>query len=59
MNKCIINIDINIQLKEIVKTILVCSFFVCFCFFDGIIKIEDFNLDNILTDEKSCENSLV
>ena len=54
MNKCIINIDINIQLKEIVKTVLV-----CFCFFDGIIKIEDFNLDNILTDEKSCENSLV
>ena len=28
-------------------------------YFDGIIKIEDFNLDNILIDEKSFENILV
>ena len=30
----------------------------CYCF-DEIIKIEDFNLDNILRDEKSNENILV
>ena len=30
----------------------------CYCF-DDIIKIEDFNLDNILRDEKSNENILV
>ena len=29
------------------------------CFFDDIIKTEDFNLDNILIDEKSNENILV
>ena len=28
-------------------------------YFGGIIKIEDFNLDNILIDEKSFENILV
>ena len=28
-------------------------------FFDGIIKLEDFNLDNILIDEKTCENILI
>ena len=28
-------------------------------YFHDIIKIEDFNLDNILTDEKSCKNILV
>ena len=29
------------------------------CYFDDITKYEDFNLDNILIDEKSCENILV
>ena len=28
-------------------------------FFDGIIKLEDFNLDNILIDEKTRENILI
>ena len=27
--------------------------------FDGIIKLEDFNLDNILIDEKTRENILI
>ena len=31
---------------------------VCYCF-DDIIKIDDFDLDNILIDEKSYENILV
>ena len=32
----------------------------CMCYyFDDMIKIEDFYLDKILTDEKSCENILV
>ena len=45
--------DNNDELKEIdIKN--------CTCYyFDDIIKIEDFNLDNILTDEKSYENILV
>ena len=30
-----------------------------FLFFDDIIKIEDFDLDNIALDEKLYENSLV
>ena len=29
----------------------------CYCF-DYIIKIKDFDLDNILKDQKSCENIL-
>ena len=29
------------------------------CYFDDIIKTEDFNFDNILIDEKSYENILV
>ena len=29
------------------------------CYFDDIIEIEDFDLDNILIDEKSYENILV
>ena len=43
---------INNELKEIdIKN--------CTCYyFDGIIKIKDFNLD-ILTDEKSYKNTLV
>ena len=28
-------------------------------YFNDIIKIEGFNLDNTLIDEKSCENTLV
>ena len=28
-------------------------------YFNDIIKLEDFNLDNILTDEKSHENILI
>ena len=30
----------------------------CFCF-DDIIKLEDFDIDNILIDEKSYENILI
>ena len=43
----------NDELKEIdIKS--------CTCYyFDGIINIEDFNLDNILIDEKSYGNILV
>ena len=43
----------NNKLKEIdIKSRTCCSF-------DDIIKIEDYDLDNILIDEKSCENILV
>ena len=28
-------------------------------YFDGLIKIEDFNFSNILINEKSCKNTLV
>ena len=42
--------DSNGELKEIDIKIRTCYYF------DGIIKIEDFNLDNILIDEKSYEN---
>ena len=32
----------------------------CMCYyFDDIIKLEDFDLDNILIDEKSHENTLI
>ena len=32
----------------------------CTCYyFDDIIKLEDFDIDNILIDEKSCENVLI
>ena len=43
----------NVKLKEIdIKN--------CTCYyFDDMIKIEDFDLDNILTDKKSYENILV
>ena len=30
-----------------------------FCYFDDIIKLEDFDLDNTLIDEKSQENILI
>ena len=29
------------------------------CYFDGIIKLEDFDLDNILIDENAHENTLI
>ena len=45
--------DSNDELKEIDNKNCVCYYF------DDIINIEDFNLDNILTDEKSHENILV
>ena len=52
-HKCIISIEIKDELKEIdIKNRT-------YYYFDGIIKIEDFNLDNILTDEKSYKNILV
>ena len=30
-----------------------------YCYFHGIIKVEDFDFDNILLDEKSYENILI
>ena len=45
--------DRNDKLKEIDIKNRMCYYF------DHIIKIEDFNLDNILIDEKSYENILV
>ena len=50
INKCITNNDSNDELKEIyIKN--------CACYyFDDIIKIEDFNLDDIVIDEKSYQN---
>ena len=43
----------NVELKEIdIKN-------PTYYYFDGIIKFEDFNLDNILIDEKSYGNILV
>ena len=42
INKCIINMDSNNELKEIHIKNRTCYYF------DDIIKIEDFNLDNIL-----------
>ena len=45
--------ETNDELKEInIKNRI------CYCF-DDIIKIEDFNIDNISIDEKSLENILV
>ena len=50
INKCIIKIENNDKLKEIDTTN-------CMSYYlDDIIKIEDFDLDNIIIDEKSCEN---
>ena len=31
----------------------------CMCYFDNIIKLEDFDLDNILIDKKPYENILI
>ena len=51
--KCIIKIESNDELKEINSTKRM------WCYFDDIIKFEDFNLDGILIDEKSYGNILV
>ena len=53
INKCIINMESNEKLKEINIKNLTCYYF------DDIIKTEDFDLDNILIDEKSYKNFLV
>ena len=53
INKCIINMGSNGELKEIDIKIRTCYYF------HDIIKFEDFNLDDILIDEKSYENILV
>ena len=45
--------DSNDELKEIGITNCTCYYF------DDVIKIEDFNLDNILIDEKSYKKILV
>ena len=47
------NMDNNDELKQTDIKIRTCYYF------DDVIKIEDFNLDNILIDEKSYENVLV
>ena len=49
----LINVDRNDELKQInIKN--------CACYyFDDILKIEDFDIDNILIDEKSYKNILV
>ena len=49
----LINVDRNDELKQInIKN--------CACYyFDDILKIEDFEIDNILIDEKSYKNILV
>ena len=49
----LINVDRNDELKKInIKN--------CACYyFDDILKIEDFDIDNILIDEKSYKNILV
>ena len=53
INKCIINMDSNNELKEIHIKNRTCYYF------DDIIKIEDFNLLNTLIDETSNGNILV
>ena len=45
--------ETNDELKEIDFKNRTCYYF------DSIIKIEDFNLDKISIDEKSCKNVLV
>ena len=52
-NKYIINMDSNDEFKKADVKNRMCYYF------DDIIKIEDFNLENILKDEKSYENILV
>ena len=53
INKCIIKMVINDKLKEIELSNRT------YYYFHDIIKIEDFDLDNILIDEKSYKNILV
>ena len=53
INKFIIKMESNVKLKEIDIKNRACYYF------DHIIKIEDFDLDNILIDEKSYENILI
>ena len=50
---CLIKYRLNYELKEIDIKSCTC------CYFDDIIKIEDFNLYNILINEKSYEYILV
>ena len=53
INKCIIKTETNDKLKEIDIKNRTCYYF------DNIIKTEDFDLENILIDEKSYKNILV
>ena len=53
INECIIKMVINDKLKEIELSNRT------YYYFHDIIKIEDFDLDNILIDEKSYKNILV
>ena len=53
INKCIIRIESSDKLKEINVKNRACYYV------DNIIKIEDFDLDNILIDEKAYKNILV
>ena len=52
INKCIIKTESNDKLKEIDINNCACYYF------DDIIKIEDFDPDNILIDKKPQENNL-
>ena len=53
ISQCITKMESNYKLKEVdIKN------GTCYCF-DNIIKFGDLDLDNILIDEKSCENILV
>ena len=52
VNKCIIKTESNDKLKEIDINKCTCYYF------DDIIKIEDFDPDNILIDKKPQENDL-
>ena len=50
VKKCIINISSNHELEEVdIRNIT-------YYYFDVTIKIEDFNLDNIVIDKNSYEN---
>ena len=53
INKCIIKTKSNDKLKEIDNKNRTC------CYINDIIKIEDFDLDNVLTGKELYENILV
>ena len=53
IKNCIINIGSNDEFKEIHIENCTCYYF------DGIIKIEDFDLHNIFIDEKAYKNILI